>query len=369
MAYSSIEQTLTVSKQDFVLAFSGPTPGYLDKAHVVLYINGDLGSVLGASLFFNSSVNVAILGYTTQVGDVVQIRRETPIDSPLVDFSTGASLSEFSLDTATRQLLYISQEALDGYNAAPTQRALDMGNQLIENVKDPEKPQDAATDASVEAAITARLVVADAAAAAALASAGDADASAVNALASEQAAGVSETNALGSANTAAAEAGDAATSATEASDAVIALNLQRPTTHPHVDPTQVNVTTGLGNIVWSITGLSKADITPIGSRMTVRAAGRLTITDNGSITLFSDIHGVGLTVPGPQTDSYFVVTWDVISTSIGFVTIGTLICGDFVDTGKLVLPLTEPFELHINMALGSNTPHTADLYFAEIDAF
>lgn len=143
MALSSIEETLIANKQTFTLAFAGPSPGYISRDHVKLYINGNPGIDVGATFEFTTASTITILGYTTLIGDVVLIRRETPFTTPLVDFVGGGQFTELDLDTAFLQTLYIEQERIDGYNDTAAQTPLDMGNQKIVNLAAPTNLLDA----------------------------------------------------------------------------------------------------------------------------------------------------------------------------------------------------------------------------------
>jgi len=151
MALSSIEETLIANKQTFTLAFAGPAPGYISKGHINLYINGAPGIDVGATLEFTTESTVTILGYTTLIGDVILIRRQTPFLTTLVDFQGGGQFTELDLDTAHLQSLFIEQERIDGYNDTPAQTNLDMGNQNIVNLSGPVDLLDAANKQYVDA--------------------------------------------------------------------------------------------------------------------------------------------------------------------------------------------------------------------------
>jgi hypothetical protein len=82
---------------------------YLKEAHITVYVDSDIQST-GWSIV-GSNVVFAV----TPTGTTVTARRTTPrtLATQLVDFADGAVLTESDLDTAQRQLLYVSQESFE----------------------------------------------------------------------------------------------------------------------------------------------------------------------------------------------------------------------------------------------------------------
>lgn len=93
------------------LEFDVPFP-YLSTTHVEVRVNGSSVPVLGW-------VNQSRLRLATPPGSGanVEVRRNTPIALPLVDFQNGAVLTEEDLNTAVLQLLYKQQEITAFYEA------------------------------------------------------------------------------------------------------------------------------------------------------------------------------------------------------------------------------------------------------------
>ncbi len=121
--------------------FTVPFP-YLRREHVVVSLN------------YVSTVFTWVNNTTVQVspapanGVRVEVRRVTPVNNPLVDFTDGSTLVAADLDTNALQQTYINQEQDDQFQDAVfinAQGLLDAGGQRITNVGDPTAAQDAAT--------------------------------------------------------------------------------------------------------------------------------------------------------------------------------------------------------------------------------
>ena len=170
--------------------------GYLDKTHVKVTVDG-----VDTAFTWNSdsivSVSPAPAGAT-----VVRVYRDTP-KTPLVDFSDGESLTEADLDTSGLQSLYVAQESDDTVAdkmAPDASTNFDAKGKRVGNVADPVDDQDAATKLWSETGMTAQLLQATTAKAAALAAQ----------VASETAKGLSEAARDASANSATASEDSAA---------------------------------------------------------------------------------------------------------------------------------------------------------------
>jgi len=134
--------------------FTVPFP-YLRREHVV------------ASLDYVSAVFTWVNNTTVEIspapanGVRVEVRRVTPVNSPLVDFTDGSTLVAADLDTNALQQTYINQEQDDQIQAGISinaQGLLDAGGKRITNVGDPTAAQDAVTKSWVETAGASPLV-------------------------------------------------------------------------------------------------------------------------------------------------------------------------------------------------------------------
>jgi len=139
------------------LNFAG---GFIDREHIKAYLdNGDgTFSTLGFDWISDGSVDVAP---AVANGQDFIFYRDTPKNTPLVDFSGGSALTERNLDTIAKQAIFSAAETID--------RFADVGDQ-----------SEAATLASLAAVNTAN--AADVKATAAVATAADALATADGAI-------------------------------------------------------------------------------------------------------------------------------------------------------------------------------------------
>ncbi len=121
--------------------FTVPFP-YIRKEHVVV------------SLDYVSAVFTWVNNTTVQVSPApanavrVEVRRVTPVNSPLVDFTDGSTLVAADLDINALQQTYINQEQDDQIQQGIYVDAngnLTAGNQVLKDLLDPVDPQDAAT--------------------------------------------------------------------------------------------------------------------------------------------------------------------------------------------------------------------------------
>lgn len=103
MAYSWIDLVASGGQQNFAVPM-----GYLSRDHISVYIN----SVLTTAYTWNSSTIVRLDSGATN-GDTIRIRRVTPIDEAIVDYSDGSLLGENDLDSSVLQALYNAQEVAD----------------------------------------------------------------------------------------------------------------------------------------------------------------------------------------------------------------------------------------------------------------
>lgn len=149
MAYSYIRYNGNGSTTNF--AFSFP---YLDADHITVRVN----NVVTSFTFLNSST--VTVSPAPANGAIIEVRRTTPKDVSIVDFSDGSVLLEADLDLLATYNLYVAQES-DDINAGSIQEnffgSFDAESKKIVNVANPTLAQDAATKAYVDAGDAALL--------------------------------------------------------------------------------------------------------------------------------------------------------------------------------------------------------------------
>jgi hypothetical protein len=95
-----------------------------------------------------------VLDPPPSLGSLVMIKRETPKDKALVDYTDGSILTASDMDRQTLQLLFVIQEAYDKVNTAiqadPGGGNFDANWWRISNLADPIDPSDAATKKYVD---------------------------------------------------------------------------------------------------------------------------------------------------------------------------------------------------------------------------
>lgn len=165
MAYSYVLYSGNGSNKNF--AFSFP---YLDASHVKVKVDG-----VATTAWSFLSANTVQMATAPASGAVVEVYRETPKDTSVVDFSDGSVLLEKDLDLLATFNLYCAQESVDVANRALYLNSLgvyDAGNKRIVNVATPVNPDDAVNKAYADVIIGAAAgSAASAAASAAAASA------------------------------------------------------------------------------------------------------------------------------------------------------------------------------------------------------
>jgi len=114
----------TVGQVAFDLAFEGATanpPGYLDQAHIWLYLNGALvpdseaGGTGVDGFTFITDTRVQLKTYSPILNDVVEFRRIVPKDRPYINFVDRAGITEYQLDSSNLANLYSIHEIMDGF--------------------------------------------------------------------------------------------------------------------------------------------------------------------------------------------------------------------------------------------------------------
>ena len=185
MAYSYVRFTGNGSTQNYVFPFS-----YIDSSHVKVRLDGALNTSF-------SFLNASTIRFTTAptAGVVIEIRRETPKDSPIVNFTDGSILLERDLDLLATFDTYVAQETADSIEDTLLKNSIgvwDADSSRISAVADPVNAQDAATknyvDAGVLAVVTPQVAAAAASASAAAGSAITANAAKTDAQAAQSSA-------------------------------------------------------------------------------------------------------------------------------------------------------------------------------------
>lgn len=141
MALSYVQYAGNGTETNFSVTFP-----YLDKSHIVVKVDGS-----PVAFTWNNSTTVNITP-APGVGTVVDLRRDTPAITPVVDFTDGSIVTEDQLDTNARQALFVSQEAQDISADAMVRDATGSWNATgsrIGNVADPINDQDVVTKAAV----------------------------------------------------------------------------------------------------------------------------------------------------------------------------------------------------------------------------
>ena len=138
--------------------FSIPFP-YVKKDHIVVALNNVTNT--GFTFVNDTTIEFSTLSSATSTqeatgapksGVAIEISRDTPLTTALVDFVDGSTLTAADLDTAVLQLLYGIQEAKDeaALGIQNTPQGQDAKNKPIINVSDPTNAQDAVTKAFLE---------------------------------------------------------------------------------------------------------------------------------------------------------------------------------------------------------------------------
>lgn len=217
MAYSYVRYTGNGSTTNYTFSF--PT---ISTDHIKVRVNGSL--VTNWSFLNSSTIQFASAPAN---GAIIDIRRETPKDSTIVNFTDGSVLLERDLDLLATWQLYLGQEtedALEDTIKVDSQGRFDAQNKRIINVADPVNAQDAVTKTWAETGMSSQLSQATSQATAAAGSATAAAGSATAAATSASNASTSASNAAGSATGASNSATAAAGSATAAANSATAAS-------------------------------------------------------------------------------------------------------------------------------------------------
>ena len=139
---------------DFTFTFP-----YIKEEHIEVYLNYtklNQGSGTGEyQVITNVSPKLIRLGTGLASANLrVEVRRNSSLDNPLVDYADGSTLTANDLDTSALQSLYIDQElkdnqgktgSVDEDTGLPSMGESSAGNLRLTKVADPTAAQDAAT--------------------------------------------------------------------------------------------------------------------------------------------------------------------------------------------------------------------------------
>jgi Phage T7 tail fibre protein/Domain of unknown function (DUF1983) len=108
MAYvTKVQYTATAGQVYFDLPFP-----YLDPSHLHVTVGGNYAE------FTMRTASRIRLNFPAPANALVEIQRQTPIDTALVSFQNGSVLTKEDLNTATQQVLFAQQEMKDAYDAS-----------------------------------------------------------------------------------------------------------------------------------------------------------------------------------------------------------------------------------------------------------
>jgi len=152
MAYSYVLTPGDGTRTVFSFAF-----GYLSRSHISVAVNG-----VNTSFNWLSDFSIQVLP-APAAGTMVQIKRLTPKDEPIVDYADGSVLTEQDLDISSLFALYCAQETQDSGDRSIQKNPFGLYDALsgrVINVADPVSNQDAANKKSVDAVDTALRAIA-----------------------------------------------------------------------------------------------------------------------------------------------------------------------------------------------------------------
>lgn len=260
---------ITATGSSDPLSFSFP---YRSTSDIVVKVDGVTKTATTHYTFPTTSSVQFTSGNVPTSGQVVEIRRATSQNTRLVDYVSGAILTESDLDTDSNQAFFMAQESIDIANDGLTLQStgvFDGSNKRITNVADPTGAQDAATKAYTDSQVSSVATNASAAAT-----------SATSAATSATSASTSATSASSSATTATTQAGIATTKAAEAAASAASVTGGGPALD------------GGGTGETSVIRLNKNQISgnvslTISSGDNGMSAGPITVTSGSSVTVSS----------------------------------------------------------------------------------
>lgn len=156
MARSYVLYSGNAVQEQFSIPF-----GYLDRDHVVVSVNNVVKAEVTDYIFQSATLIDFVVAPPTGVSNV-NIARNTPTNTAVVDFVDGSTLLEQDLDDAALQALYASEETLDDLDVLsadalqldPTDAFWDAESKRIQNLADPTASNHAVTRAFLDTALT-----------------------------------------------------------------------------------------------------------------------------------------------------------------------------------------------------------------------
>jgi hypothetical protein len=127
MADTIVRYSATLSQTDFTIPFD-----YINENDVYVALNGTLLTKPAQWDFVNDGT--ARLATPCAQGDAVVIQRRTEDSNRLVDFQTGAVLTETDLDLAHKQTFYLIQEMRDALNDVANASIIDVTAEQLEAI-------------------------------------------------------------------------------------------------------------------------------------------------------------------------------------------------------------------------------------------
>jgi hypothetical protein len=127
VADTIIRYSATAAQTDFTIPFD-----YISENDVYVALNGTVLTNPGQWDFVNDST--ARLVTPCQAGDAVVIQRRTEDTNRLVDFQTGAVLTETDLDLAHKQTFYLIQEMRDALNDVANASIVDVTAEQLQAI-------------------------------------------------------------------------------------------------------------------------------------------------------------------------------------------------------------------------------------------
>lgn len=150
MAYSYVQYTSNGASVNYTFPFP-----YLDQSHITVNVNG-----IPTTEFTFLNASTVTLNTAPASGEIIEIRRITPKDVPVVDFQDGSVILEKDLDLLAVFNLYVSQETSDLADSglfADLSGNFVADGRRITSVGDPVDAQDAATKNYVDTGMTSQL--------------------------------------------------------------------------------------------------------------------------------------------------------------------------------------------------------------------
>jgi hypothetical protein len=265
VAYSYVRYSGNGSTTNYTFSFP-----VISTDHIKVRVNGTL--VTNWSFLSSSTIQFAAAPANAAV---IEIRRETPKESSIVNFTDGSVLLERDLDLLATWQLYVAQETEDDLEdtiRVDSQGRFDAQNKRIINVADPVNAQDAVTKTWAETGMSSQLAQATSQATAAAGSATAAAGSATSAATSASTATTQATSATASATSATGSATAAAGSATAAANSATAANTSATNANTSAVAAASSATAAAGSATTATTQASNAAASAVSAANSAAAA-------------------------------------------------------------------------------------------------